>query len=207
MATRNDRANNAAGTIAALLPALCAGLAACASSLPAQAAKADVAAAPDREAAHSDITFLCSQERSSLILSSDPVDHPKGFEQRNIDLGSLVTYEKEGSSGFARRTGTKTTSSKCGELTVSVQGAFHNADPNGELGAADDYAVATIYRDRTLLLGPVAIGVCSAGNPRYDTHAECPSKWATKVSVYFSPEGKPWIELQHSYDELIRPAL
>jgi len=41
MATRNDRANNAVRMFVGLLPALCAGLVACASSQPVRAAKAD----------------------------------------------------------------------------------------------------------------------------------------------------------------------
>jgi hypothetical protein len=200
--------SNSARLLSCVLFALCAGLTACASSQPIQTSKADEPATMDHEAIHSDITFLCSPDRSSLILSSGPVDRStEGYEQISVDLGSLITYEEEDSGRFVWRTGTKTTSLNCGELTVSIQGAFYNANPNGELGAADDYAVVTIYRSKALLVGPIALGSCSSGNPRYNTYAECPEKWATEVSVYPTPEGKHWIELQHSYDELIQLAL
>jgi hypothetical protein len=183
---------------------LCAGLTPCAQAAPRPPAGAD---AEDRtqEAMSGGIAYLCSADRSSVVISSDTVDLPEdGYSPMKVEPGSLVIYSADAEGGTSRRTGVRTVQSNCGELVVSIHGGFYNDDPLGELGAVDDYAVITVLRDGKVLVGPVAIGVCSEGNPRYDTFAECPAGWATRVTVH--TQGRDWIELQHTYNEMVAPS-
>lgn len=154
----------------------------------------------------SDITFQCAAERSSLILSDQPPSPLRGYETRIVDLGALITYGKDDLRGEVRRTGAKSVSSECGALTVVIQGAYFNANPQGELGAAEDYAVVTIRQGARVLIGPIALGSCSKGNPRYDVHAKCPGQWATRVEMHAGRDGAYSVALERAYDEWLTVA-
>ncbi|MBD9468124.1 hypothetical protein [Pseudoxanthomonas sp. PXM01] len=148
-----------------------------------------------------DITFQCSSERSSIILSDQPPNPLRGYETQIVDLGALITYEKDDLRDEVRRTGAKSISSECGALTVVIQGAYFNANPQGELGATEDYAVVTIRQGARVLIGPIALGSCSKGNPRYDIHAKCPGQWATRVAMHAGRDGVYSVALERAYDE------
>lgn len=149
----------------------------------------------------SGIALQCAADRSSIILSDQPASPLHGYETRIVDLGALITYGKDDLRDEVRRTGAKSISSECGALTVVVKGAYFNANPQGELGAAEDYAVVTIRQGARVLIGPIALGTCSKGNPRYDIHAKCPEQWATRVAMHAGPDGAYSVALEHAYDE------
>lgn len=160
------------------------------------------------EAARFDVPYFCDAQRSSVIIGETSHRLGKDYKPVSVDLGALVIHGKpDDAQGEVRRTGSQTASSPCGELTVSIQGGFYNANPQGEMGA-DNYAVVSIHQGKTLLVGPVAIGECEAGNPRYEVFAQCPRQWAATVRVYATPhDSAPWrVELRHAYTEIVPPA-
>lgn len=184
----------------------CLGLLACVFAQVIHAAPVDAPIA-QAEADGSDIAFHCAPERSSVILADQPQHPRRGYEARVVDLGALVVYGKADSRGEVLRIGTKAVTSECGALTVVIRGAYYNANPQGELGAAEDYAVVTILGQDRVLLGPIALGTCSKGSPRYDTHAKCPEAWATHVEMHEVQDGAYSVQLQHGYQEwmTVRP--
>jgi hypothetical protein len=136
-----------------------------------------------------------------VILADQPQHPRRGYEARVVDLGSLVVYGKADSRGEVLRVGTKALTSECGALTVVIRGAYYNANPQGELGAAEDHAIVTIREQDRVLLGPIALGTCSKGSARYDTHAKCPEEWATHVEMHAGQNGAYSVQLQHDYHE------
>jgi hypothetical protein len=53
-----------------------------------------------------------------------------------------VTWSADPATGDkARRTGSKSIALRCGGFSMTVRSGFFNANPNGELGAADDFVV------------------------------------------------------------------
>ncbi len=189
---------------AARVPRWYLGLLACVLGQVAQATPEEPPVAQQQEA--SDITYLCAPARSSLILSDQLKAPLRGYETRSVDLAALIVHGEEDSRGEVRRIGAKSLSSECGTLTVIIQGAYYNSNPQGELGAAEDYAVVTIHQGARVLLGPIALGTCSKGNPRYDIHAKCPDQWATRVEMHSGQDGTYSVTLQHAYDEWLQVA-
>lgn len=206
MAYQNPRSGVCSRRPAPRWSASCVGLLACvfAQFTPAAPAEEPVA---QEESDGSDIAFHCESERSSVILSDQPQRPRRGYEARVVDLGALIVYGKADARGEVWRVGAKSLTSACGALTVVIQGAYYNANPQGELGAAEDYAVVTILQQDRVLVGPIALGTCSKGNPRYDTHAQCPGQWATRLEMYARQDGTYSVALQHAYDEwlTVRP--
>ena len=200
MAYRNPRSVMYPHRLALRMPRGCLGLLAYVLARVSLATPADAPIA-EGEADGADIAFHCAPERSSVILADQPQHPRRGYEARVVDLGSLVVYGKADSRGEVLRVGTKALTSECGALTVVIRGAYYNANPQGELGAAEDYAVVTIRQQDRVLLGPIALGTCSKGTPRYDIHAKCPEEWATHVEMHAGQNGAYSVQLQHDYYE------
>lgn len=143
---------------------------------------ADTIARPaDRPA----LAIACTHD-GALVIGGDLAS--RGKRQTTIDVSSLVVYRyKEGEA--VKRVGTNVTEFTCDGLVVAVRGGFYNEDPQGELGAADDYAVVSVHAAGKRIVGPVAIGVCTEGNPRYEVNVPCPAGWATRMDVRPSGDG------------------
>ena len=147
------------------------------------------------------LQYACDAAASSLNLR---VDRPGSAAWRNavneaIDISSLVLFDSGNEHRNARRTGTKMKSRSCGNLLVKISAGYYNTNPEGELGAADEYPLIEVESGGRRLLGPLALGVCEAGSARQDTFAKCPDEWATEVSIHARPEGGHDVELQHAY--------
>lgn len=120
----------------------------------------------------------------SVLVDGDPSRRAvRGDTQDIIDVRSLVIYEHVGKEAVRRR-GARAVESKCGALTIAVSGGFYNENPEGELGAADDYAVVSVRAGEKQVMAPVAIGSCVEGNPRYERHAPCPGGWAKRLEIH-----------------------
>jgi hypothetical protein len=64
-----------------------------------------------------------------------------------FDASVLVTWSKTPNpNGDLMRTGTRLKRLHCGDVEIDVRAGFYNGNPNGELGAADDFAKLTIKR-------------------------------------------------------------
>ncbi|KRG47872.1 hypothetical protein ARC20_02835 [Stenotrophomonas panacihumi] len=119
-----------------------------------------------------------------------------------VDVGRLVTYSREDAAGNAVRKGSRVEERQCGRLRVEIRGGYFNANPQGELGAADDFAVVDVYEDRRHVFGPVAIGACSTEGRQAEQ--ACPEAWAIAISVMPArrrARGGWSVSLMHAYDE------
>ena len=143
----------------------------------------------------------CNATESRLLLTTDPVltDWATGMAVERIDVGNLIKRSEEDAHGDVFRLGTATVGRTCGRLSIKISGGFYNANPQGEMGAAEDVPVVDIFDGDTHLAGPLAIGACGTRG-RYDLIADCPANWATQVKV-FESQGRSVVHLTHEYEE------
>lgn len=147
-----------------------------------------------------ELDYACDEQRSSLRLGEAYPD-PRGHSER-ISLQGLVQYSPEDERGEVRRTGSRSLERRCGELRVELRGGYYNPNPQGELGAAEDYPIAWIYHGPDLLLGPVAFGECEASSPRQSAFAQCPQQWATGVRVQRESRGRGYsLWVRRTYED------
>lgn len=151
--------------------------------------------------------LYCEGARDHLYVS----EAPDGVEDNGgsagvalppVDVGGLVNYSREDAAGNVVRTGSRVEERPCGRLRVEIRGGYFNANPQGEMGAADDFAVIDVYEDRRHVFGPVAIGECSSEGRQ--ARQACPEAWATAIRVMPARGGSGggWsVSLRHAYDE------
>ena len=130
----------------------------------------------------------------------------RGQASERISLEGLVTYSDEDERGDVHRTGAKTTERSCGDFTVRITGGFFNANTQGEMGAADDFALVEVVAKGKKIFGPVAMGECSSSVGRYSGVAACPDDWAVSMTVFqTSPKSEPVAYIRHVSEEYRRP--
>lgn len=127
------------------------------------------------------IWLHCNAQRDAVAVDTLHDSHSRqGWTSTEIDVGPLVRHKTD-SKGDVWRTGTRSRRHRCGVHTVHVSAGFYNANPQGELGAAEDFAVIEIRNGARTVLGPLRIGTCTAGSPREE---RCPADWAESFEVY-----------------------
>ncbi len=96
------------------------------------------AAAP--AAPESGSTLYCTPASSDFRIASsaDPAPSHAYAGKEHFDASILIKI------GKSRRAGTYMKRLKCGKVTIEVRGGYYNANPQGELGAADDFTKLTI---------------------------------------------------------------
>lgn len=88
--------------------------------------------------------LYCTPEASEFRIASaeDPAPAKHYASKQGFDASSLITMNMK----TEMRTGTQSKHLQCGDISIDVRGGFYNANPQGELGAADDFAKLTIAR-------------------------------------------------------------
>jgi hypothetical protein len=112
--------------------------------------------------------LYCTPETSEFRIASaeDPVPAQKYESKQGFDASALITMNMK----TEMRTGTRTKHLQCGDVSIDVRGGFYNANPQGELGAADDFAKLTIGRHTSQIDVALVDDACSdAPSPRAQT--------------------------------------
>ncbi len=106
--------------------------------------------------------FLCTPESSEFRISVPGTTPSKVYASKQLfDAGVLITNNSE------KRTGTRRKHFQCGKVSIDVRGAFYNANPQGELGAADDFAHLTIALEKNQIAVSLVEDACAdALSPR-----------------------------------------
>jgi len=88
--------------------------------------------------------LYCTPETSEFRIASaeDPAPAQHYAGKQAFDASSLITMNVKAEM----RTGTQTKHLQCGDISIDVRGGFYNANPQGELGAADDFPKLSISR-------------------------------------------------------------
>lgn len=139
--------------------------------------------------------------------SQEALDQKTGTTEW-IDPSALVEYSAEDAHGNVWRTGSTSLIRQCGEFRLRVEGGYFNHKIQGEMGAADDFAIVEITDAQGGSSGRLAIGTCHQSFTRYSSVVECPRDWATKLKVFrSSASGNPdmLISLDHQYEEFRKP--
>jgi hypothetical protein len=86
----------------------------------------------------------CTPETSEFrIASTDEATPAQRYaNKQTFDASALINLDLK----TEMRTGTETKQLQCGDIVIEVRGGFYNANPQGELGAAEDFAKLTIVR-------------------------------------------------------------
>lgn len=140
----------------------------------------------------------------AMVPVPDAIPGPSASQPERIDVAALVVYGPEDGKGNVHRTGSTSTTRRCGRLRIRVSGAFFNANTQGELGAADDYPVVELFDGEERLAVPLALGVCDVSNGRYSGTVDCPGNWASHISVFFNRDSAV-VYLRHEYEEYREP--
>ena len=85
-------------------------------------------------------TLYCTPASSDFRVapSANPAPPHAYAGNEHFDASILIKI------GKSRRAGTRMKRLKCGEVTIEVRGGYYNDNPQGELGAADDFTKLTI---------------------------------------------------------------
>jgi hypothetical protein len=106
-------------------------------------------AAPAEEEEGTSVLY-CNAATSDfrVAFAANEATVPKGYGTAEpFDAGVLVEWSKDPTkSEDAMRSGSRVKRLRCGEVTVEVRAGFYNANPVGELGAAEDFARLTVIR-------------------------------------------------------------
>ena len=149
--------------------------------------------------------YVCKEDQSRIGISDSgapPVQSNGKTEW--IDFESLIEYAKENERGDVWRTGSASTTRQCGRLTLKVKGGYFNGNPQGEMGAAEDYPIIEISDDSGSTTGPMAIGSCMPSIARYSAMVECPKDWVTHLEASAGAQGMS-IRAQHGYEKYRQP--
>jgi len=109
--------------------------------------------------------LYCTPETSEFRIASaeDPAPAQRYASKRPFDASSLITVNTK----TEMRIGTRSKHLQCGDISIDVRGGFYNANPQGELGAADDFAKLTIGRHASHVDVSLVDDACSdAASPR-----------------------------------------
>jgi hypothetical protein len=106
--------------------------------------------------------LLCTPESSEFRISVPGAASSKIYASKQLfDASVLITNNSE------RRTGTRRKHFQCGNVSIDVRGGFYNANPQGELGAADDFANLTIALGKNQIAVSLVEDACAdAMSPR-----------------------------------------
>ena len=107
-----------------------------------------LAAAPPIGDAETKSVLLCTAASSDFRVAFVRAGTPlSGYERSEaFDASVLQKVSEPKPNGDARRTGTRVKYLHCGDVTIDVRDGFYNSNPQGELGAADDFPRLTIIR-------------------------------------------------------------
>ncbi|WP_226467815.1 hypothetical protein [Luteimonas panaciterrae] len=160
----------------------------------------------EAEAAQSQIGWVryqCGPHAVELFFNKTDSEPAKAWETVEIiDAAGLVTYGEKDDKGDVRRTGSRELLRRCGPYTIRFRGGFYNANPQGELGAAEDYPLIEILEGERSIAGPIAMGSCNAMIGRESAMAECPRNWASRIQVLFPSKSQPaLLSLDHEYQD------
>jgi hypothetical protein len=147
--------------------------------------------------------LYCAPGLPRITIAMSPVQAlspEQSATLERIDVAKLVIYSEEDERGDVYREGSRSIERNCGRLAARISGAFFNARPQGEMGAADDYPIVELFDGATPLTVPLAIGSCESSNGLYGVSVACPANWASEVSVFFS-QGGAVVHLHHEYNE------
>jgi hypothetical protein len=88
--------------------------------------------------------LYCTAASSDFRIapSEDPAVAQRYRSRQDFDASALINIDPK----IEMRTGTATKQLQCGDIVIEVRGGFYNANPQGELGAAEDFAKLTIVR-------------------------------------------------------------
>ena len=164
-----------------------------------------VATASRAQQQDASLRYYCEEGPSRIVISeSGAASGQSKGKVEWIDPGDLIQYTKEDERGDVRRTGSTFIARRCGRLTIKVSGGYFNANPQGEMGAADDYAIVEILDDSGLTTGLLAIGNCIPSISRYSFMVECPKDWVIQLEVSQGGQGMV-IRTPHDLEELRQP--
>jgi hypothetical protein len=91
----------------------------------------------------SSILYCTPSSSDFRIASSEDKAPAQAYtERQTFDANALINIDPK----IEMRTGTATKELQCGDIVIEVRGGFYNANPQGELGAAEDFAKLTIVR-------------------------------------------------------------
>lgn len=113
--------------------------------------------------------LLCTPESSEFRISVPGAGSPHAYAKKELFNASvLVAWSKTpNQNGDLMRTGTRLRRLHCGDVSIDVRAGFYNGNPNGELGAADDFARLTIKRGAHKVEVSLIEDVCAdAQSPR-----------------------------------------
>jgi hypothetical protein len=107
-------------------------------------------------------SLLCTPGSSEFQISVPGIAPSHAYANKQMfDASVLITYNSE------RRTGTRRKHFQCGAVSIDVRGGYYNANPQGELGAADDFAKLTISMGTNRLETSLVEDACAdASAPR-----------------------------------------
>ena len=153
--------------------------------------------------------YYCEQDRSRIEISESGQEVESKSGQSNttvewIDVGALIETAEENEDGDVWRTGSSSITRRCGKLTLEVSGGYFNANPQGEMGAAEDYALVEISDDSGNSTGRMAIGTCIPSVSRYSARVDCPKDWVVRLEASVGAQGMS-IRTQHSYEDYRQP--
>lgn len=156
------------------------------------------------------LRYACDPSTPRLELSVRDAggDHVVwGENVELIDVEALQTFGEPDARGMPWRTGSEVLVRDCGPYRVEIRAGFYNANPNGEMGAADAYPIVALSGAGGGALGRFALGVCATDNPRYSHLVACPDDWATRIFIAGPPTVRgTMLELRRTYDERRQPA-
>jgi hypothetical protein len=124
------------------------------------------------------IAYTCVPETSEFSVSIDAVTPALGNQ---VSWGNLIQYgpQKNG-RGDPLRTGTRSLTKICGELSIRFKGGYLNSNVTGQDGAIE-FPIVEIRRGKKLLLASTALAECDMGDSRMLYFGVCPARWAVSV--------------------------
>lgn len=152
------------------------------------------------------LRYACDAGASRLELAVDDATGepaPAGATVEWIDVEQLQVFgAADAHTGVRLRVDSRTLERRCGPHALTIRAGFYNANPMGEMGAADAYPIVEILGPGAGRLGTYAMGVCESQNPRYGYLVPCPSDWATRIRVTGPPAVRgTMLELRRTHDE------
>lgn len=152
------------------------------------------------------LRYACDAGASRLELAvgdatGEPA--PAGATVEWIDVEPLQDFgEVDAQTGVRLRGDSRTLARRCGPYALTIRAGFYNANPMGEMGAADAYPIVELLGPGAGRIGTYAMGVCEAHNPRYGYLVPCPSDWAARVRISGPPAVRgTMLELRRTHDE------
>lgn len=88
--------------------------------------------------------LYCTASSSDFRIASAADKPPAQAYQtkQGFNASTLIGFDLK----TERRTGSQTKHLQCGDIVIDVTGGFYNSNPNGELGAAEDFTKLAISR-------------------------------------------------------------